>query len=110
MRLTRVHVERALAVGDSVALPEDAAAHLVRVMRMQAGDACILFNGDGNDYQARLLAAGKRGAEVEVIGSTPVDNESPLRIVLLQGIARGEKMDLILQKATELGVSGFVPV
>src|SRR5690606_9279155 len=84
--------------------------HLVRVMRMQAGDACILFNGDGNDYQARLLAAGKRGAEVEVVGSTPVDDESRPRILLLPGIARGEKMDLILQKATELGVAGFVPV
>src|SRR5690606_138835 len=99
-----------LAVGDSVALPEDAATHLVRVMRMQPGDPCILFNGDGNDYQARLLAVGKRGAEVEVVAATPVDNESPLRIVLLQGIARGEKMDWILQKATELGVAGFLPV
>jgi 16S rRNA (uracil1498-N3)-methyltransferase len=110
MRLTRVHVGQALAVGDTVALPDDAATHLVRVMRMQPGDPCTLFNGDGNDYQGRLLSAGKRGAEAEVVASTPVDNESPLRIVLLQGIARGEKMDWILQKATELGVAGFVPV
>src|SRR5690606_40538354 len=46
----------------------------------------------------------------EVLESRAVDNESPLRIVLLQGIARGEKMDLILQKATELGVAAIVPV
>ncbi len=110
MRVTRAHVDRTLAVGDIVALPDDAATHLVRVLRMQPGDTCTLFNGDGHDYQARLLAAGKRGAEVEVVSSHPVGNESPLRIVLLQGIARGEKMDWILQKSTELGVAGFVPV
>ena len=110
MRVTRVHVDLPLAVGGKVALPEGAIAHLVRVLRLQPGDACTLFNGDGNDYEARLLAAGKRGAEAEVVAACAVDNESPLRIVLLQGIARGEKMDWILQKATELGVAAFVPV
>jgi 16S rRNA (uracil1498-N3)-methyltransferase len=57
-----------------------------------------------------LLSAGKRGVEAEIVGVRETGNESPLRIVLLQGIARGEKMDLILQKATELGVAGIVPV
>jgi 16S rRNA (uracil1498-N3)-methyltransferase len=110
MRVTRVHVAMPLAIGGKVALPEDAAAHLVRVLRLQPGDACTLFNGDGNDYEARLLATGKRGAEAEVVAVHAVASESPLRIVLLQGIARGEKMDWILQKATELGVAAFVPV
>ena len=110
MRVTRVHVGQPLAVGDIVVLPDDAAAHLVRVMRLQPGDACTLFNGDGNDYQARLLAANKRGAEVEVTAVEAIGNESPLQVTLLQGIARGEKMDWILQKATELGVAAFVPV
>ena len=110
MRVTRVHVGQPLVVGARAALPVEAAAHLVRVLRLQPGDAFILFNGDGNDYEARLLAAGKRGAEAEVLAVRAVDNESPLRIVLLQGIARGEKMDWILQKATELGVAAFVPV
>jgi 16S rRNA (uracil1498-N3)-methyltransferase len=110
MRLTRVHVDTALATGARIALPENAGAHLVRVLRMREGDACVLFNGDGHDYDARLLAANKRGVEAEVIGVRSVDNESPLRIVLLQGIARGEKMDLILQKATELGVQAIAPV
>ncbi|MET0656237.1 MAG: 16S rRNA (uracil(1498)-N(3))-methyltransferase, partial [Pseudoxanthomonas sp.] len=74
------------------------------------GDACVLFNGDGNDYAARIASAGKREVVVEILGSEPVGNESPLRITLVQGIARGEKMDLILQKATELGVAAIVPV
>ncbi|MBB6599921.1 16S rRNA (uracil(1498)-N(3))-methyltransferase [Luteimonas sp. MC1825] len=110
MRLTRAWVDAPLAPGQRLALPEDAAAHLLRALRLDVGDACVLFNGDGHDYDARVVAAGKRGGEVEVLASRVVEAESPLRIMLLQGVARGEKMDLILQKATELGVAGFVPV
>lgn len=110
MRVSRVFVDQPLAVGARVPLPERAATHLVRVLRLGVGDACVLFNGDGSDYDARLVAADRRGAEVLVGDAHPVDNESPLRITLVQGIARGEKMDWILQKATELGVTSFVPV
>jgi 16S rRNA (uracil1498-N3)-methyltransferase len=99
-----------LLVGARIALPETAAGHLVRVLRAQAGDACVLFNGDGHDYDARIVAAGKRDAEVEILAARAVGNESPLRLVLLQALARGEKMDWILQKATELGVVAIVPV
>ena len=110
MRLTRAYVDAALAVGSSVVLPDDVATHLVRVLRLQAGDACTLFNGDGRDYDARISGAGRREVLAEVCGVRDVDNESPLRITLLQGIARGERMDLIVQKATELGVHAIVPV
>lgn len=110
MRLTRVHVDMPLTVGARLALPEAAAIHLVRVLRLTEGTDFVLFNGDGNDYPARLSSAGKRGAEADIVAVRAVANESPLRIVLVQGIARGEKMDLILQKATELGVASVVPV
>ena len=110
MRLTRVFVDLPLVSGARVVLPESAGAHLVRVLRLREGEACVLFNGDGHDYDATLLSAGKRGVEAQVNGVRIVDNESPLRLVLLQGIARGEKMDLILQKATELGVAAIAPV
>jgi 16S rRNA (uracil1498-N3)-methyltransferase len=110
MRVTRLHVESPLAVGARLALPEAAAGHLLRVLRAQAGDACVLFNGDGHDYDARIVATGKRDAEVEILAARAIGNESPLRIVLLQALARGEKMDWILQKATELGVAAIVPV
>ncbi len=110
MRLSRAYVEGPLAIGARVALPEGAAAHLLRALRLDVGDGCVLFNGDGHDYDARVVAAGKRGGEVEVLAARAVDVESPLRIILLQGVARGEKMDWILQKATELGVAAFVPV
>lgn len=110
MRLTRIHVDAFLAAGSEVVLPESAALHLSRVLRLAVGDECVLFNGDGNDYAARITAMGKRELRVAVAAGREVDNESPLAITLLQGVARGEKMDLILQKATELGVSGFIPV
>lgn len=110
MRLTRCHVDIPLPVGTRFSLPDSAAQHLLRVLRLGVGDACVLFNGDGHDVDALIVSADKRGADVEIIDSRRIDTESPLRIVLLQGIARGEKMDWILQKATELGVAGFIPV
>lgn len=110
MRLTRCYVELPLAPGNELALPEATANHLLRVLRLREDAPCILFNGDGQDYSARIVSAGKHQARVLIEAATAVDNESPLSITLLQGIARGEKMDLILQKATELGVSQIVPV
>lgn len=110
MRLTRVYIDAALAIGSLAELPEHAGGHLTRVLRLREGDACVLFNGDGHDYDARITRIGKQGVQAEVIAARRIDNESPLSITLLQGIARGEKMDLILQKATELGVSRVIPV
>ncbi|MFC0677169.1 16S rRNA (uracil(1498)-N(3))-methyltransferase [Lysobacter korlensis] len=110
MRLTRVHVDLPLQSGAELTLPEAPAAHLTRVLRLQAGDACVLFNGDGFDYPAKLVAVGKREVRAAVGAAFAVDRESPLHTGLLQGIARGEKMDLILQKATELGIGEVRPL
>ncbi|WP_054660704.1 16S rRNA (uracil(1498)-N(3))-methyltransferase, partial [Stenotrophomonas pictorum] len=110
MRLTRCPIDLPLHTGQTLSLPEETANHLVRVMRLREGDRCVLFNGDGHDYAATLATVGKRDAQVHIDDAQPLDNESPLAITLLQGIARGEKMDLILQKATELGVSAIIPV
>ncbi|GAB2501680.1 16S rRNA (uracil(1498)-N(3))-methyltransferase [Lysobacter humi (ex Lee et al. 2017)] len=110
MRLTRVHIPQPLAEGAEVVLPEGPAAHLTRVLRLAVGDACVAFNGDGHDYAATLASVGKREARLRIGTASPVHRESPLRLVLLQGVARGEKMDLILQKSTELGVHGVRPV
>jgi 16S rRNA (uracil1498-N3)-methyltransferase len=110
MRLTRTYVDAELAPGARVTLPENASAHLVRVMRLGLGQACVVFNGDGCDYEARLVSLGKRGAEVEIMAQRALHNEAPLRITLAQAVARGEKMDWIWQKATELGVAALVPL
>lgn len=110
MRRIRHYVDLPLAAGLPVILPEAAVAHLVRVLRLGVGDRFVLFNGDGGDYPAQLLSVAKKSAEALVGARVEAGNESPLRITLAQGIARGEKMDLILQKATELGVACIAPV
>ena len=110
MRRIRVHVEQPLAAGQQVPLPERSAQHLLRVLRLADGDAVTLFNGDGHDYAARLRGGG-RHAHAEVLACTPpAAAEAALPVVLLQALARGEKMDWVLQKATELGVAAIVPV
>lgn len=110
MRSIRIHVEQPLAIGSELDLPTQAAEHVARVLRMAPGAPLIVFNGDGHDYDAVILAVGKREVSLRVERSRDVDNESPLRLTLAQGVARGEKMDLIVQKATELGVVRIVPL
>jgi 16S rRNA (uracil1498-N3)-methyltransferase len=110
MRLTRVHVEAPLASGKRVAVEGSAANHIMRVLRLRAGDAVTLFNGNGAEFAASIQEFRKDFVVVEVKEERAVDRESPLSITLGQGISRGERMDWILQKATELGGTRIVPV
>jgi 16S rRNA (uracil1498-N3)-methyltransferase len=110
MRVTRVFVEMALSSGAAAELPAEAGAHLARVLRARAGDALVLFNGDGGEYQALIEAVKGTRVTVNIGTRSEPATESHLPITLIQSIARGEKMDLIVQKATELGVSRIVPV
>lgn len=110
MRTIRIHVDLPLGIGTEFPLPAQAAEHVARVLRLVAGDPLTLFNGDGSDYAATIQATGKREVLVRVDGSRSLDNESPLALTLAQGVVRGEKMDLIVQKATELGVTRIVPL
>ncbi len=110
MRAIRLYVDLPLAPGQRVALPAAPSNHLLRVLRAAPGTAVVLFNGDGVDYAGTLVGNARSSAEVDVAGASPSTVESPFTVVLAQGIARGEKMDLILQKATELGVAGFEPL
>lgn len=112
MREIRVHVPAPLASGLRLQLPVAAAAHVARVLRLAAGDALALFDGRGAEHEARIEAI--KGGRVEVLVGArragTAGRESPLRVTLLQALARGEKMDWVLQKATELGVARIVPV
>lgn len=110
MHITRIHVDSPLAVDLELPLSVQAAEHVARVLRLVAGSTITLFNGDGCDYPSLILAASKREVRVRVEAAQPVENESPLALTLAQGVARGEKMDLIVQKATELGVVRIVPL
>jgi 16S rRNA (uracil1498-N3)-methyltransferase len=110
MRLIRVHVDTALAEGTRVTLTGPAAAHLRRVLRLPAGADVTLFNGDGQDYPSHIAGFGRGSVEMQVRGQSAARAESPLAVTLVQGIARAERMDLVVQKATELGVAAIQPV
>ncbi len=99
-----------LTIGATVKLSENAAAHAVKVMRLSVGDALTLFNGDGFDYTCELLSAKKSEVLAKVKSNRAVENESNLRINLLQGISSGDRMDIALQKAVELGVNSVIPI
>lgn len=110
MRIPRCFVHQPLHVGDAVDLPAPACEHLLRVLRLAQGAPLILCNGDGMDYHAQLAQIDRRGARARIERAQANLAESPLRIVLVQALARGEKMDWVVQKATELGVAAIAPV
>ena len=110
MRIPRLYLPVPLTVGATVALDDNAFNHAVRVLRLKPGAALMLFNGAGGAFTATLTDIGKRDAWARVAEVLPGEVESPLRVVLAQGISRGEKMDYTLQKAVELGVAAIQPL
>jgi 16S rRNA (uracil1498-N3)-methyltransferase len=84
--------------------------HLSKVLRLMAGDAVTIFDGKGREYQGNISTMGKDEAVVEVGEPLFSPRESPLEVWLVQGIPKGEKMEMIIQKATELGVRGVIPL
>ncbi len=109
MRLTRIYTPQPLAAGMRVLLDARAAHHVTRVLRLRVGSALRLFNGDGREYGARILGSGKRDVEVETLEASTADPETGLRFTLIQGVAKGDRMDYALQKAVELGAHRIIP-
>jgi 16S rRNA (uracil1498-N3)-methyltransferase len=110
MRLTRVYVDAELQPGSTVNLPRDTALHLTKVLRARNGDELILFNGHGQEFDGALEAVGASRVAASVGSPRTVSRESPFPITLIQSVPRGDRMDFIVQKATELGVARIVPV
>jgi 16S rRNA (uracil1498-N3)-methyltransferase len=110
VRLTRVYVGASLTPGSVVELPRDTASHLAKVLRARNGDELILFSGDGQEFSGTIESVRGSRVSAAVGDGRAVDRESPLRITLVQCVPRGDRMDLVVQKATELGVARIVPV
>jgi len=105
----RIFTENKLQAEQTIELDKNASTHLLRVLRLVAGDSVELFNGDGNNYNATISAVGKR-AKLDIHTQQPGLRPSPLNITLVQGISRGDRMDFSVQKAVELGVQSIQPV
>lgn len=110
MRVPRFYCASLGPPQSSMLLPESVFRHAVQVLRMKAGAELSLFNGSGLELKAQLEQVDKRQATVKLQQPIETNNESPLDILLMQGISRGERMDYAIQKAVELGVKRIMPV
>ena len=93
-----------------MALPEAAAHHAIRVVRLTAGDTLTLFDGTGGEYPATRVRAGRDGAIVRVGPRFDIERESPLVVTLAQAIAANDAMDYAIRKAVELGAAAIQPL
>ncbi len=105
----RLHVNSALAAGLELDLPSGPARH-VQVRRLQPGDALTLFDGRGGEWAAEVLQMGRQQVRVRVGEHDPVTRESALSVTLALGMPANERMDWLVEKATELGVTAIRPL
>jgi 16S rRNA (uracil1498-N3)-methyltransferase len=110
MRKPRIYQSQQIQSGQQLALDDEGAAHIGRVLRMQSGEGLIVFNGQGGQYNATIDSANKKNVTVTIDSFEPIDCESPLKLHLGQGVSRGDKMEFTIQKAVELGVSEITPI
>jgi 16S rRNA (uracil1498-N3)-methyltransferase len=105
----RLFVESPLSAGLEFALPQDAARH-VQVRRLQPGDDLLLFDGAGGEWHAQVTRMGKRDVDVRVGTHEAVDRELPFDLEIALGMPTNERMDALIEKATELGVAAIQPL
>jgi 16S rRNA (uracil1498-N3)-methyltransferase len=110
MRLNRVYTGQPLVAGTEITLPEAAAYHVARVLRLRAGAPLTLFDGSGSEFRGEVLVVEGDRVRVRAGERSAGLRESPLAITLVQAVSRSERMDWTLQKATELGVRRIQPV
>ncbi|MDR5780300.1 16S rRNA (uracil(1498)-N(3))-methyltransferase [Caballeronia sp. LZ065] len=107
--MPRFHVDGPLSPGQTFSLPDAVVRH-VHVLRLQTGDVITLFDGAGGEYRAELVDIAKRAALARIDEHSDREAEPPYRVILAQGIAGGDKMDWLIEKAVELGVAGIAPL
>ena len=107
--MPRFYCPAPLQTGLALSLPPGAARH-VQVLRMQPGDVITLFNGEGGEFEATVIRMGRSDVDVEVGAHNPVEREARRAVHLLAGITANERMDWLVEKATELGVASITPL
>lgn len=107
--MPRFHCPADLAPGAELALPPGAARH-VQVLRMQPGESITLFNGAGGEWTATITRMGRSDVQVIVQTHDPIEREAPRAVHLALGMPANERMDWLVEKATELGVASIQPL
>jgi len=106
----RFYVDAALRAGGSCELPEDTAHHAIHVLRIRTGEEVTLFNGRGGEYAGRVSSIQRLRVSIDLLEHRALERESPLHVVLVQGVSSGERMEFTIRKAVELGVAEIRPV
>jgi 16S rRNA (uracil1498-N3)-methyltransferase len=110
MRIPRIYTEQTLQSGHEVSLEPGPSHHLAKVLRMPVGAAITLFNGNGCEFAATLLEIGKKTVIAQIGHETAIERQSPLAIHLGIAMSKGDRMEWVIQKATELGVTAIIPL
>lgn len=110
MRIPRLYLEHTLEARQTLTLTDRQAHYVARVLRMGSGRPLTVFNGEGGEFSAHILDVDKKAVTLEIGEHLAENRQSPLEIELAIGLSRGERWDLVLQKATELGVTRLVPL
>ena len=108
--IPRIHCDLRLGPGAQFALDADAAQHVAKSLRLKAGDALVVFDGRGGEYDAAIQRIDRDRVDVKVGAFRQAERESTLALGLVQGLPEADKMDWIIQKATELGIAWIQPV
>ena len=108
--MTRIFLAPEDISSDIVTVTGDQARHLALVLRAKPSDMVSVLTGDGHEYECRIVSVHKKEVRAEVISKAPYSAESPISITVIQGISKGERMDIAVQKSTELGAVRFIPV
>ncbi len=107
--MPRFYVPHLRIEKDMVRVEGDEVRHIRRVLRLKAGDEVVVFNGSAKEYVGKIVEETPSSVVITIQNILPSKGESPLEITLAQGLLKGEKMDYVIQKATELGVKEIIP-
>lgn len=110
MRISRFYQASALTLNQEIELTDDVFHHACKVLRMEADDAIALFNGEGGEFSGKIVYADKKRARVLLSHFSEKNNTSPRHIHLAQVFNKGDKMEFVVEKAVELGVSAITPL
>ena len=110
MRQTRLYIEGTYESGSGLRLEPDKHHYVSRVLRLRAGDELRVFDGNGREFIAAITKISRHGTQIRIVGETTAQTERRRRVHVVQGISRAERMDIVIQKATELGVKRITTV
>ena len=110
MRIPRVYYPNPIPLEREFELTDDAGHHVATVLRLKPNRPLVLFNGDGNEYSAQIISIQRKKVIVEADACLSLCKESPLCLHLGQGVSKGDRMDTVLQKSVELGVTEITPI